>query len=164
MALWYTGAYIQLCGFVDFDMAGDIDSRKSTTGYVFTLGGAAISWVSRLQKIIALSTTEAEYGAAIEACKEMTWLRSLLNELEHKQVDCRLQSDSQSAIHLANNSAFHSRTKHIDIRYHFIRTMLEEGSFKLEKIHTNKNPADMLTKSLPKEKLEFCSASLGLAT
>jgi hypothetical protein len=104
MALWYTGAYIQLCGFVDFDMAGDIDSRKSTTGYVFTLGGAAISWVSRLQKNVALSTTETvsrlqknialsttetvsrlqknvalsttetEYVAAVEACKEMTWL------------------------------------------------------------------------------------------
>jgi hypothetical protein len=85
-----------------------------------------------------------------------------LNELEHKQVDCRLQSDSRSAIHLVKNSAFHSRTKHIDIRYHFIRTMLEEGSFKLEKIHTNKNPADMLTKSVPREKLKFCSASLSL--
>jgi hypothetical protein len=144
-------------------MAGDIDSRKSTTCYMFTLGGAAIFWVPRLQKNIALSTTEAEYVAAVKACKEMTWLRSLLNELEHKQVDCRLQSDSQSAIHLAKNSTFHSRTKHIDIRYHFIRTMLEEGSFKLEKIHTNKNPADMLTKSVPREKLEFCSASLGLA-
>jgi hypothetical protein len=74
MALCYTGADIQLCGFVDSDMAGDIDSRKSTTGYVFTLGGASISWVSRLQKIVALSTTEAEYVAAVEACKEMTWL------------------------------------------------------------------------------------------
>jgi hypothetical protein len=78
-----------LCGFVDFDMAGDIDSRKSTTGYVFTLGGAAISWVSRLQKNVALSTTETvsrlqknvalstteiEYVAAVEVCKEMTWL------------------------------------------------------------------------------------------
>lgn len=77
MALCYTGADIQLRGFVDSDMAGDIDSRKSTTGYVFTLGSAAISWMSRLQKIVALSTTEAEYVVAVEACKEMTWLRSM---------------------------------------------------------------------------------------
>jgi ABC-type dipeptide/oligopeptide/nickel transport system permease subunit len=84
MALWYTGTDIQLCDFVDFDMAGDVDSRNSTTGYVFTLGGAAISWVSRLQKNVALSITEAEYVAAVEACKEMTWLRSLIIELEHK--------------------------------------------------------------------------------
>jgi hypothetical protein len=164
MELCYTGADIQLRGFVDSDMAGDIDGRKSTTGYVFTLGSAAISWISRLQKIVALSTTEAEYVAAVEACKEMTWLQSLLNELDHKQADCWLCSDSQSAIHLAKNSAFHARTKHIDVRYHFIRTMLEEGSFKMEKVHTNENPADMLTKSVPKEKLEFCIASLGLAT
>jgi energy-converting hydrogenase Eha subunit C len=61
-----------LCGFVDSDMAGDIDSRKSTTGYMFILGGATIFWVSRLHKIIVLSTTEAEYVAAVEACKEMT--------------------------------------------------------------------------------------------
>lgn len=164
MGLCYTGAGLQLRGFVDSDMAGDIDGRKSTTGYVFTLGGAAVSWVSRLQKIVAQSTTEAEYVVAAEACKELTWLQNLLSELGHRQANCLLCSDNQSAIHLAKNSAYHSRTKHIDVRYHFIRSMLEEGSFKLEKIHTNKNSADMLTKSVPKEKLEFCIASLGLAT
>ena len=85
------GSSLTLQGYVDADFAGDIDSRKSTTGFVFTLGGTAISWASNLQKIVTLSTTEAKYVAATEAGKEML-----------------LHSDSQSAIFLAKNSAFHS--------------------------------------------------------
>ena len=162
MALCYDGSDIRLQGYVDSDLAGDIDSRKSTTGYAFTLGSAAVSWVSRLQKIVTISTTEAEYVAATEACKELVWLKSLMKELGIEQDNCQLFSDSQSAIHLAKNSAFHSRTKHIDIKYHFIRSLLEDGQFSLEKIHTNENPADMLTKVITVEKLKSCSASVGL--
>ena len=148
---------------MDSDLAGDIDSRKSTTGYVFTLGSAAVSWVSRLQKIVTISTTEAEYVAATEACKEMVWLRSFMKELGKEQDNSKLFSDSQSAIHLAKNAAFHSRTKHIDIKYHFIRSLLEDGQFTLEKIHTKDNPADMFTKVVTVEKLKSCSASVGLS-
>lgn len=162
LALCYGGSDICLQGFVDSDLAGDIDSRKSTTGYVFTLGSAAVSWVSRLQRIVTISTTEAEYVAATEACKEMVWLRSFMKELGKEQDKCRLFSDSQSAIHLAKNVAFHSRTKHIDIKYHFIRSLLEEGQFTLEKIHTSENPADMFTKVVTVGKLKACSASVGL--
>ena len=85
-----------------------------------------------------------------------------MEELGQNQEDCRLYNNSQSAIHLANNSAFHSRTKHIQLRYHFIRSVLKDGQLKLEKIHISQNPADMLTKVVIKEKLEGCSTSIGL--
>lgn len=153
---------LKLQGYVDADFAGEVDHRRSTTGYVFTLGATAISWVSQLQRIVTLSTTEAEYVAVTEASKELIWLQSLLAELGFKQVLNVLHSDSQSAIHLAKNSAFHSRTKHIGLRYHFIRTLLNEGVLTLVKILGSKNPADMLTKPITIEKLELCSASVGL--
>ena len=143
-------------------MVGDLDGRKSTTGYVYIMGGTAVSWVSKLQKIVALSTTEAEYVAVTEASKEMIWLKSFLEELGHSQEESVLHCDSQSAIHLAKNPAFHARTKHIQVRYHFIRTTLEDGALSLEKILGSKNPADMMTKTVTIDKLKLCSASVGL--
>ena len=121
-----------------------------------------MSWVYRLQKINALSTTEVEYVAATEATKEMIWLQFFLEELAHPQKDNYLFIDSQSSIHLAKNSALHSKTKHIQLRYHFILSVLEDGQLKLEKIHTNDNPADMLTKVVTRKKLNSSSALVGL--
>ncbi|GJX06449.1 retrovirus-related pol polyprotein from transposon TNT 1-94 [Tanacetum coccineum] len=106
-------------GYCDSDYARDLDKRRSTTGYVFTMAKAPVSWKSTLQ---SLSTMEAEYMAMTEA----------------------------SAIHLAKNQVYHARTKHIDVRYHFIREILEEGGVRIQKVHTSKNPADMLTKTPPK--------------
>jgi hypothetical protein len=143
-------------------MAGDKDSRRSTIGYVFTIGGTTVSWISKLQKVVALSTTEAEYVVATEASKEMIWLQRFMEELGKKQENSRLYYDSVSAIHLAKNSAFHLKTKHIQLRYHFIRSTLEDGHLKLEKIHTSHNPADMLTKGVTREKLSSCSVLVGL--
>ncbi|RVW58893.1 Retrovirus-related Pol polyprotein from transposon TNT 1-94 [Vitis vinifera] len=160
--LCFTGASLKLQGYVDADFAGDIDSRKSTTGFVFTLGGTAISWTSNLQKIVTLSTTEAEYVAATEAGKEMIWLHGFLDELGKKQEMGILHSDSQSAIFLAKNSAFHSKSKHIQTKYHFIRYLVEDKLVILEKICGSKNPADMLTKGVTIEKLKLCAASIGL--
>lgn len=96
LALCFGGSNICLQGFVDSDLARDIDNRKSTTRHVLTLGSAAVSWVSRLQKIVTISTTEAEYEyvAGMEACKEMVWLRSLIKELGKEQESCKLFSDS----------------------------------------------------------------------
>lgn len=161
-ALCFQGGDTTLTGYVDADLAGNIDVRKSTTGYVYTLGGTAVSWVSQLQKIVALSTTEAEYVAVTEASKEMVWLQSFLEELGKKQENNILYCDSQSAIHLAKNPSFHARTKHIQLRYHFIRSLLEDGILKLEKISGAQNPADMLTKAVTIDKLKLCSASVGL--
>ena len=106
ICLCFTCASLKLQGYVDVDFAGDIDSRKSTTVFVFTLGGTTISWSSHIQKIVALSTTVAEYIVAIEATKEMIWLSSFLDELGKKQEMGILHSDSQSAIFLAKHSAF----------------------------------------------------------
>ena len=161
-ALCFKGGDTTLTGYVDADLAGNVDIRKSTTGYVYTLGGTAVSWVSQLQKIVALSTTEAEYVAVTEASKEMVWLQNFLEELGKKQEDNILYCNNQSAIHLAKNPSFHSRTKHIQLRYHFIRSLLEDGILKLEKISGSQNPADMLTKTVTIDKLKLCSASVGL--
>jgi len=143
-------------------MAGDKDNRRSTAWYVFTIGGTTVSWISKLQKVVELSTIEAEYFVAIEASKEMIWLQRFMEELGKKKENNKLYCDSQSAIHLAKNSAFHSKTKHIQLRYHFIRSALEDGQLKLEKIHTSQNPANMLTKGVTREKLSSCSVSVGL--
>ena len=143
-------------------MARDKDNMRRTTGYVFTIGGTIVSWISKLKKVVAISSIEAEYVAATEASKEMIWLQRFMEELGKKQENNRLYCDSQSAIHLAKNSAFHSKTKHIQLRYHFIRSALEDGQLKLEKIHTSQNPADMLTKGVTREKLSSCLVSVGL--
>ena len=115
-----------------------------------------MSWISQLQKIVALSTTEAEYVAITEASKEMIWLQRLMEELGKKHMCNTLWSDSQSAVHLARNVAFHSRTKYIQLRYHFICSALDEEQLKLEKIDGAKNPADMFTKVVSRDKLSFC--------
>ena len=151
-------------GYVDSDLAGDVNTRKSTIGYVYTLGGTAVSWVSRLQKIVALSTTEAEYVVMTEVGKEMVWLQGFLEELGQRQKKGILHSDSQSAIFLAKNPTFHSRTKHIQLRYHFICSLLDSRQLTLKKILGAKNPANMLTKGVTIEKLKLCSTSVGLLT
>ena len=151
-----------LDGFTDSDMAGDIDSRKSTSGYLITFAGGAVAWQSRLHKCVTLSTTEAEFIAITEACKELLWLKKFLQELGLKQERYVLHCDSQSAIHLSKNSSFHSRSKNIDVRYHWICDVLNDKLLQLEKVHTNENTSDMLTKALTKDKHEKCRFLAGM--
>ncbi|KAH9782977.1 hypothetical protein KPL71_009140 [Citrus sinensis] len=164
VALCYGGSEFTVRGYVDSDFAGDLDKRKSTTGYVFTLAGATVSWVSKLQTVVALSTTEAEYMAATQACKEAIWIQRLLEELGHKQEKISVFCDSQSALHIARNPVFHSRTKHIGVQYHFVREVVEDGSVDLQKIHTKENLADVLTKPINTDKFVWSRSSCGLAT
>jgi len=112
---------LDLVGFVDSDFAGDRDSRKSTTTYFFTLNGNCISWKSQLQPLVALSSTEAEYVAVTDAFKEATWLQGLLKEIQMLQGKVTVFSDSQSVIHLCKNPVYHERTKHVDVKYHYVR-------------------------------------------
>jgi ATP-binding cassette subfamily B (MDR/TAP) protein 1 len=158
----YGGMDLKLDGYCDADYAGDIDSRRSTSGYIFTLGGGAISWRSKLQDTVALSTTEAEYVAAAEAAKELLWLKAFLLELGVSFEKYLIHCDSQSAIHLSENDAFHARTKHVDVKHHAIRRWQSRNELKLVKIDTRSNPADMLTKPVPLEKVRLCAASYGL--
>ena len=147
-----------LIGYVDSDYGGDLDGRKSTSGYVFCLGGSAISWRSALQDVTALSSTEAEYMALTEGFKEAQWLGGFVGELKSGGCVPMVYGDSQSAIHLARNpNSFHRRTKHIDVKYHYIRDTIASGKVVLGKVHTSENPADMLTKPLPVAKFEHCS-------
>jgi hypothetical protein len=161
-ALCFGGSYNFLQGHVDSNMVGDKDNRRSTIGYVFTIGGTTVSWISKLKKVVSLSTIEAEYVVATEASKEIICLQRFMEELGKKQENNMLYYDSQSAIHLGKKSTFHSNTKHIQLRYHFIQSALEDGHLKLETIHTIQNPADMLTKGVTREKLSSWSVSVGL--
>ena len=145
-----------VAGYVDADYAGDLDNRRSTTGYVFTVAGGPICWKSMIQSIVALSTTESEYMAAAEAAKEALWLTGLVRELGVQQGGVKLLCDSQSAIYLAKNQVYHARTKHIDVRFHKIRELIASGEIQLEKVHTADNAADMLTKPVTTEKFKHC--------
>ena len=104
---------VTLQGFVDADLGGDVDSSKSTSGYIYTIGGTAVSWMFRLQKCVSLSSTEVEYVVIAEAGKEMIWLTDYLEELGKKQSEMILYSDSQCVIQLVKNPVYHSKTKHI---------------------------------------------------
>ena len=116
MKLCYGSDKPILVGYTDSDMAGDIDSKRSISGFLINFAGGAVSWQSRLQKCVVLSITEAEFIAITEACKEMLWMKKFLKELGSTQERYVLFCDSQSAIHLGKNSTFHSRSKHIDVR------------------------------------------------
>ncbi|KAI4357436.1 hypothetical protein L6164_001384 [Bauhinia variegata] len=152
-----------LHGYTDSDLAGDVDTRKSTSGYLVTFAGGAVAWQSKLQKCVALSTTEAEFIATTEACKELLWMKKFICELGFTQKMYILYCDSQSAIYLCKNPTFHGRSKHINVKYHWIRDVLDSRSLELVKIHTNDNCSDMLTKILPRGKFEACCVGAGLA-
>ncbi|KAH9648407.1 hypothetical protein KPL70_025572 [Citrus sinensis] len=144
----------QVQGYVDSDFAGDLDKRRSITGYVYTLFGGAVSWKASLQSVVALSTTEAEYIALSEAVKEAIWLKGLVTELGLEQGSVNISCDSSSAIQLSKNPKYHERTKHVDIRLHFIRDEIAQQVVNVIKIASECNPADMLTKPLPSVKFK----------
>ncbi|KAI3462288.1 hypothetical protein Pfo_018951, partial [Paulownia fortunei] len=136
--LYKKGEGCKLFGYCDADYAGDHDTRRSTTGYVFKLGSGIISWCSKRQPTVSLSTTEAEYRAAAMAGQESTWLIQLMNNL-HQLVDypIPLYCDNQSAIRLAENPVFHARTKHVEVHYHFIREKVLQEEIEMRQIKTN---------------------------
>jgi hypothetical protein len=156
------GQLRDLFGYVDSDYAGDLDRYISLTGYVFTVGSCAVSWKVVLQHLVTLSTTEAEYMAIAETCKELIWLKGLYAELCGVDSCINLFSDSQSAIYLTKNPMFHARTNHIEIKYHYVRDEIEKGKPKVCKISTQNNPVDMLTKPVPVALFELCSGLVGI--
>ena len=162
-ALCFGGSEFIVRDYVDLDFAGDIDKRKYTTGYVFTLANGTVSWLSKLQTVVALFTTEAEYMATTQACKEAIWIQRLMEELGHKQKKITVYCDSQSALHIARNPAFHSRTKHIDVQYHFVREVVEGGTGDMQKIHTKDNLVDVMKKPINSDKFKWCRSSYGLS-
>ncbi|KAJ9532258.1 hypothetical protein QJQ45_010342 [Haematococcus lacustris] len=142
------GGVSGLQGFSDADYAGDKDTARSTTGYIFTLNGGAISWSSRLQPTVAMSTAEAEYMAASSAAKEALWLRKLMRDLQLDASCVHLGCDNQAAIQLLHNPMATSRAKHIDVHHHFVRERISRGEVAFHYCHTSSMLADILTKPL----------------
>ena len=117
---------VYIHGFVDADWARDLNRRRSTNGYVFNMFGGAISWISKRHVVVALSTTKSKYMAATHASKEAIWLQILCSSIGLVQQFVRIVCDSQSAIFMAKNPTYHSKTKHIDIQYLFVRDWLKK--------------------------------------
>lgn len=154
---------LQLSGYCDADWGGDMTDRRSTTGYVFMMAGGAVSWNSRKQPTVALSSTEAEYMALSGAVQEAIWLRQLLRDLGYAQQGATpIYEDNQGCINLANNPVSHSRTKHIDIRHHFVRERLESGDIGLQYCQTGDMGADLLTKGIATVQFRKLRAILGI--
>jgi transposase InsO family protein len=161
LALTYGGERHDLVGFTDADGASQ-EHRHAISGHVFLIDGGAISWSSRKQELVTLSTAEAEYVAATHAAKEAIWLRRLLAELFMMRMPTTLYCDNQAALKLAVDDNFHARTKHIDVRYHFIRMVVANGSIVIIYCPTDEMTADILTKALPSWKVRFHVQRLGL--
>ena len=152
-----------LNGFVDSDWGTCPVDRRSYTGYIFLLNGGPVSWDSKKERTVALSSTEAEYMALSEATKESIYLNSFLIELGfEKLADGALFNDNIGAKKLAENATFHARSKHIDIRHHFIREALRDQKIIIRHLPTEDMPADMMTKGLSKGKHQKCSRLCGL--
>uniref|UniRef100_A0A803PQR2 Retrovirus-related Pol polyprotein from transposon TNT 1-94 n=1 Tax=Cannabis sativa TaxID=3483 RepID=A0A803PQR2_CANSA len=150
-----------ITGYVDSDYAGDSDTKRSQTGYVFCLNSCTINWKANLQTIVVLSTIEVEYIACTKAVKEALWLKGMATDFGLNQRQIHVHSDNQSALHLSKNQMFHERTKHIDVRLYFIRELIAYGKIKLDKISTAENPSDMLTKAVTTTKFKHCLKLLG---
>ena len=154
LGLWYPkNSTCNLIGYFDSDFAGFKTDRKSTSGTCQFIGSALVSWHSKKKNSVALSTTEAEYISVGSCCAQILWIKQQLSDygifLDHIPIRC----DNTSAINLCKNSVQHSRTKHIEIRHHFLRDHVLKGDCVLEFVDTKNQLADIFTKPLPKEKL-----------
>lgn len=143
-------AKIEVIGYTDADYAGCIDTRKSTSGYVFTLANSPITWKSQEQNVVAQSTTEAEYLALALGVKEALWLKSFLKKLDISVSSVKIGVDNQSANKLTQVQQLHNRTKHIDIKVHFVRDECEKGNITIFYVQSSDQLADLFTKALSK--------------
>ncbi|GAA0159622.1 transmembrane signal receptor [Lithospermum erythrorhizon] len=152
-----------LLAYTDSDYAGDKYDRKSTSGYAFLISNGAVAWSSKKQPIVALSTTEAEFiAAAVCACQGI-WMKKILRELDHSPGSCiHIKCDNSSTIKLSKNPVLHGRSKHIDIRFHFLRNLTKEGKIALEFCGTTDQVADILTKPLKNDSFMKLRSVLGV--
>ncbi len=145
----------ELISYTDAYYVGDLDTRKSTSGYVFIYQGGAVSWASRRQRCTSLSTTESEFVAACEAAKEAVWIQRLLSEIKNYEAKTvQIRCDNQSSISLIRNPEHHQKAKHIEVKYFFVRDQQKTGKINVTYIGTEHQLADMLTKPQPRPRLE----------
>ena len=149
--------------FSDADMAGDIDGRQSTSGVLVFLRSALISWLSLKQKVVALSTCEAEYIVAATAACQVVWLRQLLGELTSVEAHPpALMVDNQPTIAIAKNLVLHDRSKHIDVKFYFLRDYVDGGQIIIEFVETGQQLADVLTKLLGRLRFTELKKMIGM--
>ncbi|XP_046861998.1 secreted RxLR effector protein 161-like [Xenia sp. Carnegie-2017] len=153
-----------IIGYSDADWGNDLDTRRSISGYVFQIKGSTVSWCSKRQTGIARSSTEAEYVALSLATQEIVWLKKLLQDVNvRSEKSLVIYEDNQGAIELSKNAKFPNRTKHIDIAFHFIREKVGNGSIDAKYCPTDQMLADIMTKSLSKEKFIKFRELLGVS-
>jgi hypothetical protein len=152
----------ELEAFLDVDWAFQ-EHRHSISGYIFTIGGGTVSWSSKKQAIVTLSTMEAEYIAVTHAAKEALWIRMFLGEITRPlEKATTIHLDNVSAISITKNDEYHPRTKHINIRYHFIRHTVQEKLLHIDYVPTEDMAVDMFTKGLPRHKVLHMNELVGL--
>eukprot|EP00253_Pinus_taeda_P007422 PITA_07422 len=162
--LWYPrDTDLTLHAYTDADWAGSVDDRKSTIGGAFFMGSRLVSWFSKKQSSIALSTAEAEYVATASCCTQLLWMMQTLQDF---QISCTppisILCDNTSAIIISKNPVMHSKTKHILIKYHFLWEQVLKQKVKLEYVPSKEEVADILTKPLPRETFEYLRQKLGV--
>lgn len=165
LGLWYTSGHVDwdVIGFADSDWGGDLDTRRSTAGFLFSVNSTAFAWMSKLQPVVTLSSAEAEYIALSSCASHASWFRQLLSELYLKQNQpTKLYVDNQSAIAIAKNPVYHDRSKHIDVRFHFLRDLVAAEVVALANVNTKNQLADILTKALPTQAFARLRSMLGV--
>jgi hypothetical protein len=157
------GTGIKPDGYVDSDWAGCVDTRRSTSGYVFFMGGAPVSWSSKRQAVVALSSTEAEYISLARGAQQVMWMKNWLSEVFLPQeLPFQLRGDNLGSISLTETTKGHGLAKHIEIRWHFIRERVKDGEIAVSSVPGADNVADIFTKALPRIKHEKCVGQLGI--
>lgn len=164
--IWYKrGGTGEVSVYTDSDFAGDIDSRKSTSRYVFLMNGSAVAWLSKKQPIVTLSTTKAEYVVASVCACQAVWFKRILEELGYDvEGSTVIHYDNTSTIKLSKNPVFYGRCKHIGIRFHFLRDLVNEGDISLEHCGSSDQVADIFTKPLKRETFEDLRSKLGVCS
>ncbi|GJU21397.1 hypothetical protein Tco_1154739 [Tanacetum coccineum] len=164
LGLWYPReSTFDLESYSDSDYAGANLDRKSTTGGCQFLGRRLITWQCKKQTIVATSTTEAEYVAAASCCGQVLWIQNQMLDYGFNFMNTKIYIDNESTICIVKNPVYHSKTKHIAIRHHFIRDAYEKKLIQVLKIHTNDNVADLLTKAFDVSRFQFLVVSIGMS-
>ena len=157
------GEPAEVVGFTDADWGSDHDDRRSVGAYLFKISGGAVSWKTKKQGCVALSSTEAEYMALCQSAKESVWLEEFVKGLGISVSGSMvIKVDNQGSIALAKNSVFHDRSKHIDIQHHYTRDLVRAGRIEIKYIPTKDMLADVLTKALPHAQHEYLTKAVGL--
>ncbi|GJZ96832.1 hypothetical protein Tco_0669166 [Tanacetum coccineum] len=163
LGLWYPkGTGLKTIIYADSDYARDYVDRKSTSGVCTFMSCCLTSWFSKKQPALAISTTEAEYVSTGKACQQDLWMKQALVDYDIKLDDIPVLCDNKRAIDLGKNPVLLSRTKHIEIRHHFLRDNVQKGNITIEKVASKDNIADILTKPLKREPFNLLRLGLGL--